>query len=670
MSSGGVCTITEDTQWIVASVNASYVPKPLFGTRRVSQRLDYYFGEDDPLLYPQPYLQERCHWSVIPRKPLDPEHARAKWWAILDQKDFHEVACEIAGFGRWKEEALEQYKGDYLLVKARVKEHCTRRQQSKKAPNLVVTVLSGQLESVLGFLRNTTLPFNRARQLLRCFQRWYLELTAALDWCDVFRPFMDGQQKVPPTSLIERVGAFTVKSLDYHTLHRAGIPVWQIRSIAEQESAKSHRRIPFTTPEELNIEKELLDDTRWIYEGVTNTLSRAVVMENYLRDFCSPPDPFAAPATEPATNAKLPSSLPARPAKNGAEKRHQPYKKGPPAPKAKQSEIPRDKFAEIHSPHTPPTPEFWIRALAGIDRTKRPKNDAVVNSGYIFPDPGLFTSSTGEKLQRLVRTWLNLRLVLITRLMMRPPCLASVAWYPKQWRILLLTDSETHPSHQGTFMYNAKEIVNRMLGACLKDYGVNRRTDVSVVKEFQFTWRGKTYPIGFLNDERLLKEVIWEIYELNFRTEFEALDNILRGGPRGIEPVGGPWVSMYQGTTLDDVARLQDVHACLPHQGNNLCSTSLWWPQSSQGVAASSAVDRAPWILCMKHVLKGWPGSRDIHELHAEHKCPEQLIGPELERLEEAVARFYCQSFFNTFGRPPIIPHRLDEILPGDVINW
>ncbi|KAK7030921.1 hypothetical protein VNI00_013867 [Paramarasmius palmivorus] len=541
MSARGIYSNTSDNQWIVTSLNTQYIPIPFFGTRRVSQRLDYCFGEDDPLLYPQPYLPDRCHWSAIPRKPTDPNDARRKWWSMFGQEDFHEAASEVAGFGRWKEEALRCYRDDYLALEARVKEHCIARQKSQRTPNIVITVLHSQLESTLAFLRYTSLPFCRAQQLLRCFQRWYLELTAALDWCDVYRPFMEGQRKEPPPSSIERVGTFTVKPVDHQALYRAGIPVWQIRSIAEKGSIMSFRHVPFTMPEDLNIEKELLDNTRWIYEGASNMLTRAIAMENYLRDFCSPPDPFAAPATEPTTLDVANSSLPARPGKKPNGSRHEPYKKAHPASQPKQSETPRDKFAEISAPHSPPTPEFWIQALAGIDRTKKPDKGVVINSGYIFPDPGLFTSSDGDKLRRLVRTWLNFRIVLITRLMMRPACLASVAWYPKQWRLLLLTDSITHPSQPGSFMHNAKTQVNRMLDECLRDYGVRRRSDVATVEQYHFTWRGQRYPIGRLNDNDVLREIIWEIYELNFRTEFHALDNILRGGPRGTEPVGGPF---------------------------------------------------------------------------------------------------------------------------------
>jgi hypothetical protein len=250
---------------------------------------------------------------------------------------------------------------------------------------------------------------------------------------------------------------------------------------------------------------------------------------------------------------------------------------------------------------------------------------------------------------------------------MRPPRLASVAWYPKQWRLLLLTD-EQHPSQPGTFMASKKAEVHKMLNECLRDYGVSRRSDVAIVEEYHFRWRGKRYPIGMIGDVRILKEIIWELYELNFRSEFEALDNLLRGGTRGVEPIGGPWVSMYHQTTVADLARLQQIKSCLP--GTESCTVALQWPMSSEGVAASTAASRAKWILSMKSVMKGWPGSSEVEELQIERNEPAQFAAEELERLEEAVARFYCQSFFNIFGRPPIIPHRLDEILPGDIINF
>jgi hypothetical protein len=327
MSTTGIGAITSDGRWFVTSRNASYLPTPLFETRQILQRVDYHFGEDDPLLYPQPYLQERCHWSVIPRKPTDVNDVRSKWWSTLGTKDFQEIPGNVAGLGRWKDEALGIYKEDYLSLIARVNNHWNARQKLGKSPNLVVTVLRGQIESVLSFLRHTPLPFRRAQELLCCFQRWYLELTAAIDWCDVFRPFMDGLQKEPPKSSVERVGAFTVKILDQMFLHRAGIPVWHIHSKAEKDSVTSmYRSAPLTTPAEMEIEQKVLDGARCIYKGGSNDVAKASALENYLRDLTSPPNPFAAVDAPETTTSDQPLSLPARPGKRSTGHRFEPCK--------------------------------------------------------------------------------------------------------------------------------------------------------------------------------------------------------------------------------------------------------------------------------------------------------------------------------------------------------
>ena len=56
--------------------------------------------------------------------------------------------------------------------------------------------------------------------------------------------------------------------------------------------------------------------------------------------------------------------------------------------------------------------------------------------------------------------------------------------------------------------------------------------------------------------------------------------------------------------------------------------------------------------------MKGWKG--DVpSQIGANEKPVEQYSVVELTFLEQAVAKFYTQSFFNFFGRAAIVPHWL-----------
>jgi len=107
---------------------------------------------------------------------------------------------------------------------------------------------------------------------------------------------------------------------------------------------------------------------------------------------------------------------------------------------------------------------------------------------------------------------------------------------------------------------------------------------------------------------------------------------------------------------VDDSPGHQDhVLRCFPGHGPLLVADlSL----ANQGLAAPSTAERAPYLLAMKRLMKGWKGSVPS-QIVADEKPVEQYSALELTALERAVAKFYTQSFFNFFGRAAIVPHQL-----------
>jgi hypothetical protein len=84
-------------------------------------------------------------------------------------------------------------------------------------------------------------------------------------------------------------------------------------------------------------------------------------------------------------------------------------------------------------------------------------------------------------------------------------------------------------------------------------------------------------------------------------------------------------------------------------------------PSSNQGLAAESWEDRLPYVENFRVLVSDWPGDQAITL-----KKMKVLSSPfftqshyDVERVERIVVPFYCQVFFDYFGRAPITPHRI-----------
>ena len=74
-------------------------------------------------------------------------------------------------------------------------------------------------------------------------------------------------------------------------------------------------------------------------------------------------------------------------------------------------------------------------------------------------------------------------------------------------------------------------------------------------------------------------------------------------------------------------------------------------PNHDLGLTSPDLVERNHHLTALAHLMSLWKG------------CPDSIksatYGPlvtQVRRLEEACARFYCQSFFDNFGHAPVIP--------------
>jgi hypothetical protein len=81
-------------------------------------------------------------------------------------------------------------------------------------------------------------------------------------------------------------------------------------------------------------------------------------------------------------------------------------------------------------------------------------------------------------------------------------------------------------------------------------------------------------------------------------------------------------------------------------------------PNQNRGLAANTLRDRLPHLIGMVLVMQSWNGIKPAAFATA-NQSPADISDQEAKELEDVVTKYYCQQFFNYFGRAAQIPHRL-----------
>ena len=133
------------------------------------------------------------------------------------------------------------------------------------------------------------------------------------------------------------------------------------------------------------------------------------------------------------------------------------------------------------------------------------------------------------------------------------------------------------------------------------------------------------------------KEVVWDLFEHNFRLELLALDGCIF--PRDL-------------LADEDVASRDDmVLAVFP--GNTVLSNT--YPTKDEGLAAKDWQARRKYVEAFRLLLSYWPGQ----EAEILQKMSPGVTERSVIEVEKVAYPFYCRTFFRYLGRAPCTPHRL-----------
>lgn len=314
----------------------------------------------------------------------------------------------------------------------------------------------------------------------------------------------------------------------------------------------------------------------------------------------------------------------------------------------------------------------WRDALKNVvvNLTRQPSLNRG-DGGYAFPDPGLFIGvTTPEGQAKFFYNWLKYRPAMINRLAghnSNAKPLSSQEWrtmlhlpipelpaphpQPQATSSLPLSLLPTRPTSQPsaraaepTRSAKRLEEIQSLIRDCLKVDGIQ----LIETPANEMVWQDQQLIPGELPDQRLAQEILWELYELNFRFEFMALDLRAHTGPAA---------------STDHFSREALLLQCFP---GRVAGSFLVAPTelAHQGLAAATWQDRAPFISAVKQVMSTWTGFDEVNErcsavdLHVK-KHVQSYSQREIEATELALATFYTQSFYNFFGCAAIVPRRL-----------
>jgi hypothetical protein len=242
-----------------------------------------------------------------------------------------------------------------------------------------------------------------------------------------------------------------------------------------------------------------------------------------------------------------------------------------------------------------------------VDQRYRSPN----NRKYIFPEPGIFLGANPVRRAKYLHTWQALEPVCIHRLLSSTaPPLSS-----QEWRDVLIGSLEFKSSDSSCA--KAQDHARRLLGSALDDLSLNS-TDPDASPP----------PITDLE----ARAMIWRLSELNFRYELLALNK--RAGPAG-----------------------RDEFECDQAVRNALLLPSLQAVEmetSRIGFRSSHWRCRLPYLLNIATLMRVWSGDKPLPILQNIPFGEYNELNTGV--LEDAVARFYTDSFFIFFGRAAVIP--------------
>ncbi|KAK0492544.1 hypothetical protein EDD18DRAFT_1079621 [Armillaria luteobubalina] len=658
-SDGRVGAIFARLPFFVTSATSNFIPSPST-SNEVHLCADGRFGYHDYTRVPQYYAEAYCHLPLIPRQPtaLEVNHPYRDYpymWEDVSNDDIEWTTGSVRGIGLLCQPWRDRLSRAFNHIDDRCGAMLADNGKSSEYQDLL-KILRSRMQGVLDRLGHVAADAFTIQVLAATAQRFWLEIVAALDYMDWCKPVMDGIKPLGSAHRsAHRIGTFTWDVGVAQLFFKADIPVYFIRPFDSFTNQVILRAVDLTKSNICSSSPE--NEFPVVFDGPPSDPKKYVAQHRCLRLFQGYRDPFNfrtihSVATLISSASATSSTIgPIRLDRTVSRRSNFSSRSGRPKPKTgkvfndyihaqsihESIDTKQVKFNDIQGDYAPLALPAWSAALSSIDRYSERAKAAFpdpVAATYMFPEPRLITNANTIRQKSSLRQLDHS----FDALKFRATATASDATplRTQQWRDLLAlalkrADGPSSSKSKDTPSIKAFQEAEEMLGSCMRNQGIEVQLvpPISSGDEPFDLYRGR--------------QLVWELSELNFRYELLALDSRVAVGP-----------SLPSEDVTAAAAALSDFNSDRQHAVLKVFpdGTLITSSETSNGDFSGDWAQRRGYIIDLREVMRGWSVPLPL-------ACKGSMGAMETEgalRVEKAVAAHYAQTFYDFFGRPPIIP--------------
>jgi hypothetical protein len=202
----------------------------------------------------------------------------------------------------------------------------------------------------------------------------------------------------------------------------------------------------------------------------------------------------------------------------------------------------------------------------------------------------------------------------------------SLALSNKSWCTYLSIDNSVPGKGDTKASRRRQEVLDILLPSPDMYPGVEKWNDLMG----PIVWQGKEYPSGVLPPDNVVREILWELYEINFIHELQSLDRCTCCN-----------LDLSNGTQLFD--RQVEISQCFDPSSFR----HIPIPSENRELADDDFDKRFRFVTPLVFIMSSWKGEKPA--MLAGDLFDMQLSPSSAIKMEKIVAQYYCQQFFNYF---------------------
>lgn len=633
--------VLEQGHYFQCSPNVNWMDEaPAGGMREVFMRADHRYADDDYIQWPQP--GGLFHYAAILRSSQEDP--------MLDIlfKDFPEHSESLVStsshFVQLCTTDLSAFDKVHSHLQTQVAEYLEHEDVQKDPESNKYNVRNRKTyaDAFLARIQGQPMTTYELRRCIAELQRFLLEVKAAMDWDLIFRRRIQGLD--PPAAKVDehRMGLFTQNPTGLAHCIKAGIPVFYILSIRDLP----HTRIDTLVSPRKARDVLVFDAGRIKYPTISK--SKPTDYRRFEEIYCNSrhvlhnANIFACNYNPPPPRSDAPRGLNSAgrnaDSHKGIQVSFHPYRSNHITP-SQRSNLSASSLVvkPVTSLSFPSVLPSWLVAIDSITAEQFPK-DLPTDRGYAFPNPSLFFDSAQQTVKApMVHRWLQVRDIMLFRVGPAVPANLTGPVSSRIWRRALQLQSSTFDSIRKDHSGSRSATEKREGLAFLESSAQAAGCQADMLVEQDATWRGNSYATPASLDDVVIKEVIFEISELNFRHELLALDRRL--------------CSLPDPNSLDRHEQILDCIVPTPLPRAFLVVVPS---QSSRGLAHPDIRQRVPCLNHLRNLMRSWRAPFTAFDSLDVNSDSTHLLA-----MEAALLGFYVHQFFIIFGRFPVVPRSL-----------